>query len=102
MKINSETDFERVKTALSCGIPDRVPLMEVLVDHVFKEAFLGRRIGNVEQDLLFWKAAGYDYIILGRRIAGYPPFWDSARFDNYYEIQAKRAHTPGFRGPVKD
>ena len=95
-------DFRRFRTALLRGQPDRVPLAEVLVDHEMKEAFLGEKVTDVEADLRFWMAAGYDYVLLGRRIAGFPPFWNAAGVDNYYEVQARRSPTPGSRGPVAD
>jgi uroporphyrinogen decarboxylase len=95
-------DFARFKTALLGGTPDRVPLAEVLVDHEIKEAFLREEVGDVETDLRFWLDAGYDYIILGRRLIGYPPFWDRAALRTYYDVQARRAGTPGGRGPIRN
>jgi len=93
-------DFNRLKTALRGGTPDRVPLIEVLVDHQFKESFLGAAVRHVESDLRFWVSAGYDYIILGRRMVGYPPFWPAATLETYYEVQAAKPGTPHERGIV--
>ena len=66
-------DVRRFLTALRREEPDRVPLSEFLMDPPVKEAFLGRHVGNslvgtddydVEADVAFWAAAGYDYIHL--------------------------------------
>ncbi len=66
-------DINRFVTALKREEPDRVPLSEFLMDQPVKEAFLGRHVGNsllgfddydVEADVAFWQAAGYDYIHL--------------------------------------
>lgn len=71
-KLNFEPDpcFERLRTALLCNQPDRVPLAELWFDAPIKEKFLGRHIGNsfmdldydLEADIDFWYQAGYDYI----------------------------------------
>jgi uroporphyrinogen decarboxylase len=55
-------DFNRVKTALFCGIPDRVPLVELKVETEVKEAFLGKPIKSLQDDIEFSLKAGYDYI----------------------------------------
>ena len=99
---NAGPDFNRFRTALLGGEPDRVPLAEVLVDHEIKEAFLGEKVTQVEADVRFWLSAGYDYVLLGRRIAGFPPFWNAARDSDYYDVQVRRAPTPGGVGPVAD
>jgi uroporphyrinogen decarboxylase len=66
-------DINRFLTALRREEPDRVPLSEFLIDPPVKEAFTGRHVGNallgtddynVEADVAFWQAAGYDYIHL--------------------------------------
>jgi uroporphyrinogen decarboxylase len=85
--IQPEPNFERLMTALFCGQPDRVPLAEVLIDEEAKEAFLGKQLNDLETDIEFYTKAGYDYISLGRRIAGFPGVWEAARFANYYEAQ---------------
>lgn len=56
----SGPNFDRLLTALRCGVPDRVPLTELLVDHAFKEAFLGRPIQDVQDDIQFAADAGYN------------------------------------------
>lgn len=58
-------DFERVrKTLLLQGEPDRVPIMEHNIDRDVKKAFLGRDPENLEDEVEFWMAAGYDYVPL--------------------------------------
>ena len=85
-----EPNFERLRTALYGGQPDRVPLAEVLIDDGAKEAFLGKPIRDMETDIEFYVEAGYDYISLGRRIAGFPGVWDAAKSGNYYSAQHAR------------
>ena len=65
-----DPDFNRLRTALYCRQPDRVPLAELWIDAPVKEALLGRHIGNsfvdpdydVEADIDFMYGAGYDYV----------------------------------------
>jgi uroporphyrinogen decarboxylase len=58
-------DFERLRTVfLRRGEPDRVPNIELHVDWQVKQAFLGRPIRTVQDDVDFWYTAGYDYIYL--------------------------------------
>jgi len=55
-------DFGRLRTTLLLeGEPDRVPAIELLVDREIKEAFLGRPIQSIADDVEFWYRAGYDY-----------------------------------------
>ena len=62
-------DFERLRTALLCGQPDRVPLAEIKVEDEVKAAFLGRpapdpadRKSYLRWEIEFWRQAGYDYV----------------------------------------
>jgi uroporphyrinogen decarboxylase len=58
-----DPDFDRLRTTLLvAGEPDRVPTVELLVDREIKEAFLGRPLRNIQDDVEFWYRAGYDYI----------------------------------------
>jgi uroporphyrinogen decarboxylase len=58
-----DPDFNRLRTTLLvAGEPDRVPTIELLADREIKEAFLGRPIESVADDVDFWHQAGYDYI----------------------------------------
>ena len=59
-----EPDFNRVLTTLLLKEPDRVPNVELHVDWQIKQAFLGRPIRSVQDDVDFWYQAGYDYIYL--------------------------------------
>jgi len=87
-----DPNFERLRKTLYGGQADRVPLAEVLIDEGAKETFLGKPVNDLAADLEFSLQAGYDYIILGRRVAGFPPLWEAARLENYYEIQRKTGH----------
>jgi len=64
LMITPSPDFERVRKALLRQEPDRVPLMELLVDREVKDAFLGRPCADVEAEVEFWYKAGYDYVSL--------------------------------------
>lgn len=77
-------DYTRVLTALRGGQPDRVPLMELIVDPEMKAAFLGRPLSGVADDIEFWYRAGYDCITV------YPEsptiwFYDKSRSDTVIE-----------------
>ena len=74
MKAEDNPNFERFRTAITGGVPDRVPLAEAQIDVEVKERFLSTPVNEVGTDLRFWLSAGYDYIILGRRMVGAPPF----------------------------
>lgn len=55
-------NFERVMTALRCEEPDRVPLGDWHVDQRPKEAFLGRPVKTLQDQVDFWHRAGFDYM----------------------------------------
>jgi uroporphyrinogen decarboxylase len=58
-----DPDFNRLRTTLLLeGEPDRVPVVELLADREVREAFLGRPIRTVADDVEFWYRAGYDYV----------------------------------------
>jgi uroporphyrinogen decarboxylase len=60
-----DPDFRRLRRVLMLeGEPDRVPNAELHVDWQIKQAFLGRPIATVQDDVDFWYRAGYDYIYL--------------------------------------
>ncbi len=60
-----DPNFDRLRTILMLdGEPDRVPNVELHVDWQIKQAFLGRPICAVQDDVDFWYRAGYDYIYL--------------------------------------
>ena len=63
--VTLDPDFGRLRTVLMhAGEPDRVPNVELHVDWQVKQAFLGRPIRTVQDDVDFWYRAGYDYIYL--------------------------------------
>ena len=60
--MTAEPDFQRFRTALLCGTPDRVPLAEIDVDRSIKEAWLGRPLQSADDEVEFWCSAGYDFV----------------------------------------
>ena len=60
-----DPDFQRLRTALLGGQPDRVPLAEVAVDYAIMSQFLGRPVTDedVAGQVEFWTRAGYDYAL---------------------------------------
>ena len=71
-----DPDFARVLTALHRGQPDRVPLGEVSVDPEVKDAFLGRPISTLADEVDFWIQAGYDYIAIDTDLYAAPAIQD--------------------------
>jgi len=55
-------DFERFRTAVLRGQPDRVPLAELVVNGPVMSAFLGRPVDTLETVVEFWYRAGYDFL----------------------------------------
>lgn len=63
-------DFNRLRKALLCQKPDRIPLAELLIDRSIMEEFIGRSVGDhntgedydLSAEIDFWFRAGYDYI----------------------------------------
>jgi uroporphyrinogen decarboxylase len=63
--VSLDPKFARLRQVLMLeGEPDRVPNAELHVDWQIKQAFLGRPIRTVQDDVDFWYRAGYDYIYL--------------------------------------
>jgi uroporphyrinogen decarboxylase len=62
--IEPSPSFDRILIALRCAEPDRVPPAELWIDPGIKQAFLGRPIQSLKDDVEFWRVAGYDYICL--------------------------------------
>lgn len=65
--------FKRVLMALTRERPDRVPKAELGIDLAIREAFLGRKIAHVKDEIEFWQRAGYDYLLMGRELLGLFP-----------------------------
>lgn len=56
-------DFGRLRKALLLeGEPDRVPLVEAGIEPEIKQAFLGRPLKTLADEVEFWATAGYDYV----------------------------------------
>jgi uroporphyrinogen decarboxylase len=60
--MNVQPDFNRVRTALFGGQPDRVPLLELAIADKIMESFLEKRITGIADRIEFFQKAGYDYI----------------------------------------
>ncbi|MHB1133586.1 MAG: uroporphyrinogen decarboxylase family protein [Chloroflexota bacterium] len=61
----SEPNFERIRTMLlRRGEPDRVPLADISVHNLHKEAIVGRPIKTLADEVEFWRVAGYDWVPL--------------------------------------
>jgi len=105
-------DINCFLTALRREEPDRVPLSEFLVDPPVKQAFLGRPVGNallgtddydVEADVAFWAAAGYDYIHLAPwYLHLFPEGWQVAkdRYSAYSPAAVEKAWMEEHRGVI--
>jgi uroporphyrinogen decarboxylase len=58
-------NFERLrKVLLRKEEPDYVPLGDISVHPILKEAILGRPVRTLEDDVAFWGKAGYDHVPL--------------------------------------
>jgi len=59
-----DPDFGRLLDAVNRKEPDRVPLIELMVDEEVKTAFLERPLTSMRDEVEFWLATGYDYVPL--------------------------------------
>lgn len=57
-----DANFGRLKKALLCEVPDRVPLLELGIDEEVKCAFLKKQLSSLKEEVEFWISTGYDYI----------------------------------------
>lgn len=59
-------NFDRIGTTLKHCEPDRVPMLEAVVDYEIMGQFLGRKVtdADLEAQVEFWTRAGYDHIPL--------------------------------------
>lgn len=57
-----EPDFENLKKVLKGGCGKRVPNMELVIDREIKEAFLGKEVETLKDEIEFRYQAGYDYV----------------------------------------
>lgn len=66
--MNFQPDFNRLRTALFGGQPDRVPLLELAVADSVMKKFISKPIKNLSDRIEFYQSAGYDYIKLSPKI----------------------------------
>ncbi len=60
-----QPNFERLrKVLLRKREPDYVPLGDISVHPILKEAIMGRPVRTLEDDVAFWRKAGYDHVPL--------------------------------------
>jgi len=57
-------DIEQLLITLRRGKGNHIPLVELGIHPTIKEKFLGQPILSLEDDIHFWRSAGYDYIKL--------------------------------------
>jgi uroporphyrinogen decarboxylase len=84
-----DTNFNRVRRALlRQGTGDRVPLFEISIHKSIQEKILARQIVTLQDEIDFWRTAGYDFVCIraGVRsiVRGLHPAvqqWRSARHD---------------------
>jgi len=93
MSYEPQPDFDRFLKTLRHEEPDRVPLAELLMDREAKEAFLGRPVESVADDVEFWYRAGYDYIGLPPRLTfeywrGEPLNDGMARHERHWGVES--------------
>ncbi len=73
MKI--EHDYRRLIKTIRHEEPDRVPLAELGTDPPLKDAFMGRPIRTLQDEIAYCDAVGFDYVYLraGYKYLGAPP-----------------------------
>jgi len=59
-----QPDFDRYLTAIHRQEPDIVPIAELGVDPEVKDAFLGRPVETLQDEIDFWFQAGYDFMLV--------------------------------------
>ncbi len=59
-----EPDYHRLLATVRRTEPDRVPIVELGVDASVKRQLLGRPVQNMQDEVEFWRRAGYDYLYL--------------------------------------
>lgn len=62
MTSSRRPDFNRLITALRGGQADAIPLIELGIDPMIKEALLGRPVLTVTDDAEFMRLMGYDFV----------------------------------------
>ena len=61
---NESPNFDRILAALNGEQPDRVPPAEIWVDQEVRDTFMGYPVRTMEDEVAFWKTAGYDFVAL--------------------------------------
>ena len=77
--MNFEPNFNRFYTALMSEQPDRVPNAEVLVSQDVKEAFIGKKIKTMKEEVEFWINTGYDYVPIVAGLLGPGKITDASK-----------------------
>ncbi len=81
-------DFDRFrKMLLRQGEPDRVPLGDISVHPILKQAILGRPVRTLEDEVAFWGKAGYDHVPLEQGLQ----LTDVIRKQSMHSIEAQYA-----------
>jgi uroporphyrinogen decarboxylase len=96
-----DANFGRLKKALICEIPDRVPLLELGIDEEVKCAFLNKEISSLKEEVEFWLSAGYDYVPLwGINITPRKVEFISSHKTTYKEEMQERGFVDENRGVI--
>ena len=59
---HDKPDYHRILKTFRFEEPDRVPMIELIVDYPIQEQFLGRKIKSLDDEIEFYLRAGYDYV----------------------------------------
>jgi len=109
--LENSPNFDRFRQTILCGEPmDRVPIAELKVEDVVKEAFLGRPFrdlkkdvtGYLEDDIEFSLKAGYDFIRLVALVDYVQPGTASEDEYGHYGKGPKRVWAEEGEGVIKD
>ena len=72
-KFHTGPDFNRLRTTLLRGTPDRVPLQELIVDRKIQAQLLERPVTSIKDSIEFFAIAGYDAIRISPKVTFRPP-----------------------------
>jgi uroporphyrinogen decarboxylase len=64
-----QPDFGQLATTLRGGRAERIPLLELGIHPVIKQAILGRPVAHVGDDIQFMRSMGYDFVKIQPRFA---------------------------------
>jgi len=71
-KYHTGPDFNRLRMTLLRGIPDRVPLQELIVDRKIQAQLLERPVTSIRDSIEFFASAGYDAIRISPKVTFKP------------------------------